>query len=744
MNFVHYISGLIEPFSHTPLFYTFCRQHQKKAKEKHRERELTRLAVQKFDELMRTREPAPDSYCGTQKLMKNIKPAKKKSDKEFSFLMEKIEEEVAKNIIQIYQLSPSKDEQRRLTIGENDLDVSKLEWLKVGELDTLSSIVVHSVYTVDSIKVLVILNEETRSKANVYNSADLDKAVMSTPLGKIVSESSFNSTGRVLAIQFCMNFGVIHFLRFGEDYLSARKFNELDLGILFGLDNDSFPFCLQPYSNFLWVFSDDRLRKMDYKKSILVETVNIEVGQMDLALNSTPDGKYLLATERSGRSFPVNTETGNVLDQLDLKTSEVHFFTVGSQLLLCQNDIEGRVHISTGETVPAQSETKVVEIGNESEEIHNKSQHTFPSTYIEWMFKMFPFNDKFSAQNQKTNFWFLDLTKDIKIQQSMTADVETVVAQLKRKQPSIMDSLIFHTNVSLKSLQDLSTFLINPLPLGNFMKTLVTAIPIQIARYRDGKLQVLNYNKPVAPDLNETVFEFAEKINFGFYESVLNSWKGSIKVVSSIGKSSTGKSCLLNHLTNSSFQVSRTEGCWMAIKEHDDCLFVILDFEGLGNFERSEQEDAMMCLFSSSISSLTIFKTSNSLDRSIVNTLNRASKQSKVLKNEGHQFRSKLAFVVSIVDDLFLPENIKDFKDNIEAIASRGECNFVQNLFSGDFDLATLSAFDSKEYYDDITKLRQIILSDVSPLFTENATLFLRTLKLILASLAIKNFNKTD
>ena len=91
-------------------------------------------------------------------------------------------------------------------------------------------------------------------------------------------------------------------------------------------------------------------------------------------------------------------------------------------------------------------------------------------------------------------------------------------------------------------------------------------------------------------------------------------------IVSSMGKQSTGKSYTLNHLTGSSFNIAGTrctDACWMSVKVDDDCLYVILDFEGLSSFERTDQDDMLLSLFNSALLSMTIFKTEHRLDRDV-------------------------------------------------------------------------------------------------------------------------------
>ena len=50
-----------------------------------------------------------------------------------------------------------------------------------------------------------------------------------------------------------------------------------------------------------------------------------------------------------------------------------------------------------------------------------------------------------------------------------------------------------------------------------------------------------------------------------------------------------------------------TDGVWLSLCPTAACLYLVLDFEGLGSFERSEQEDMLLSIFQAAISSLTIF-----------------------------------------------------------------------------------------------------------------------------------------
>ena len=83
-------------------------------------------------------------------------------------------------------------------------------------------------------------------------------------------------------------------------------------------------------------------------------------------------------------------------------------------------------------------------------------------------------------------------------------------------------------------------------------------------------------------------------ITFGIYDTVLSNWEGEIIVISFMGKQSSGKSYLLNHLSRPLLDVAAgrcTDGLWMTARAVEKLMYVMLDFEGLGSFEQTEQED---------------------------------------------------------------------------------------------------------------------------------------------------------
>jgi hypothetical protein len=144
-----------------------------------------------------------------------------------------------------------------------------------------------------------------------------------------------------------------------------------------------------------------------------------------------------------------------------------------------------------------------------------------------------------------------------------------------------------------------------------WMSTLLCLLPLQIARVEGGRLCALRDGQPIpAPPTAaqgtqalQTVGELSRMVRFGVLEWVLRQGRQwPLVVISAIGAQSTGKSYLLNHVGGAFFDVAGgrcTDGVWMSVRVREDgeggrVMEVLLDFEGLGSFERTEHEDMLL------------------------------------------------------------------------------------------------------------------------------------------------------
>ena len=752
--FIEFMGKLIKPFRRQPYFVAFCRLQQKVDKDEQKSRILTRQVVHRFDEICgQLQKSLEDNFEVSEERSRiiHIKKLKKAIEgKEFGFLRSTLKHVPAKNSIIFYQLTPVKEEQQRLALSNNNLDIRNVEFLLAGTLEVPDEVVLSASYVIDRTRILVILNDENGATCNVFSYSKMNQPFVKVSFGKTISESSFDSRSRILALHSCMDPGTIHLLRFNEDYCSFAKMKPMELSSTFGLEKENtFTFCIQPNSSFLWFFFEGRLRKMDLKKCKPILTVPIDTEDPNLVLRCTPDGGCLLATTNDGIAFPVMTDTGHVLDAREGVSTEVHLTTICNQSIAAQPDGSESLQISRVEVTGAQHETKLnkTELSNANElscsESSKHEEHWL--NYLYWMYTKFPCNDLLSPNSQRLNVWMLDLSENAQMKQKVSSELLTILQKLEQTHKPIKD-LVVHSEAFLDAITELHSFQQRPQQLGKLLKKLITFVPIQIARCQSNLFHILDKGQPVSLETVNIAFDLIDKINLGFYESIFNAWNGDIKVISSMGKQSTGKSYTLNHLTGSSFNIAGTrctDGCWMTVKEQDDCLYVILDFEGLGSFERTEQEDMLLSLFNSSISTITIFKTEKRLDRDIDKMFNKMNTGSDQLKGNAQVFRGKFVIVINDVAEQDVNDTPREFEEKISTIVTRSENNFIKKLYNGDFEIISFPAFESKAYYENVSNLLQIIKNELEPVFRSGPQ-FVGTLKLLMAKLAVNDFSPLD
>ncbi|CAG8595419.1 6107_t:CDS:2, partial [Scutellospora calospora] len=137
--------------------------------------------------------------------------------------------------------------------------------------------------------------------------------------------------------------------------------------------------------------------------------------------------------------------------------------------------------------------------------------------------------------------------------------------------------------------------------LGEWIIQLSVLLPIQIAVARNNLFTPLRdglSSEVEQADLEDGyarhVDAIAQNISFGWYEGIFKHFGNrQVKVVSSMGEQSCGKSYMLNHLVGTTFDGSAmrcTEGVWMSLVITKKFLYVALDFEGLKSLERTPQE----------------------------------------------------------------------------------------------------------------------------------------------------------
>ncbi|KAL4167153.1 hypothetical protein KRP22_012640 [Phytophthora ramorum] len=299
------------------------------------------------------------------------------------------------------------------------------------------------------------------------------------------------------------------------------------------------------------------------------------------------------------------------------------------------------------------------------------------------------------------------------------------------------------------------------------LTAIVSFVPVQICRAEDNMLRLLRDGQDAAGFTNADnssdssdpagteASEIAQSIRFGLLSPLLESWSGRCAVVTSMGKQSTGKSYFLNHLTGTTFAISGsrcTDGAWMSLRFLSaDILLVVLDFEGLGSFERSEQEDIFLSVLNASVSLFTVFRMESRFDKDIDGLFSRFQKGVPLIKNDSRLFRGFLYLSVKDV-------NMNDQQGVIDELAAKlntvfeasREQNFLTEMYAGQVVINCTPPFGTMEFYqsmenDAAKHLRALVaqVGDAAAGFRSGKD-FLDCLRLVLAKISILDWTSMD
>ncbi|KAH9005511.1 hypothetical protein EDB86DRAFT_2795794, partial [Lactarius hatsudake] len=280
---------------------------------------------------------------------------------------------------------------------------------------------------------------------------------------------------------------------------------------------------------------------------------------------------------------------------------------------------------------------------------------------------------------------------------------------------------------------------------GEWLADLLCLIPIQIAityenRFvplKDGVLSTELEKSLLGAEVNRIV----DSLSVGWYESIFQSYWASkpVKVVSSMGEQSVGKSFTLNHLLDTSFAGSAmrtTEGVWLSVSPTDDALVVALDFEGVHSLERSVQEDTLLVLFNTALSNLVLFRNNFALSRDIAGLFQSFQSSTSILDPASNPslFQSMLLVVIKAREHSALLLINHRFELRFQKIVeSERDSNFISRLHAGKLNIIPWPVIESEEFYQLFRKVKKIL--DKQPTSHHTAGGFLLTLKTLMAKL---------
>ncbi|KAH9039442.1 hypothetical protein EDB83DRAFT_2228401 [Lactarius deliciosus] len=280
---------------------------------------------------------------------------------------------------------------------------------------------------------------------------------------------------------------------------------------------------------------------------------------------------------------------------------------------------------------------------------------------------------------------------------------------------------------------------------GEWLADLLCLIPIHIAithenRFVPLKDGVLSAQLEISL-LGAEVNRIVDSLSIGWYESIFQSYWASkpVKVVSSMGEQSVGKSFTLNHLVDTSFAGSAmrtTEGVWLSVSPTDDALIVALDFEGVHSLERSAQEDTLLVLFNTAISNLVLFRNNFALSRDITGLFQSFQSSASILDPASNPslFQSTLLVIIKDVLDSDAVEVTKEFSLKFQKIVEdEQDSNFITRLHAGKLKIIPWPVIESKEFYKLFSKVKKTL--DQQPTSHHTAGEFLQRLKTLMAKL---------
>ncbi|TFY70646.1 hypothetical protein EVG20_g2356 [Dentipellis fragilis] len=283
------------------------------------------------------------------------------------------------------------------------------------------------------------------------------------------------------------------------------------------------------------------------------------------------------------------------------------------------------------------------------------------------------------------------------------------------------------------------------LRVGEWLVGLLCLIPIHIAVCRENRFIPLkdgvNSGDLERSLLGADVSRIVDKLSFGWYESIFQSYLASmpVKVVSSMGEQSVGKSFALNHLADTSFAGSAmrtTEGVWLSVTPTAKNLIVALDFEGVHSIERSAQEDTFLVLFNTAISNLVLFRNNFALSRDITGLFQSFQSSASILDPAANPslFQSTLLIIIKDVVDTDKSDITREFSLKIQRIVQEEQkSNFITRLHHGNLKIIPWPVIESAKFYLFFSKVRSLL--DDQPTTHRTAGEFLHTMKTLMAKL---------
>lgn len=269
-----------------------------------------------------------------------------------------------------------------------------------------------------------------------------------------------------------------------------------------------------------------------------------------------------------------------------------------------------------------------------------------------------------------------------------------------------------------------------------------TLVPLSNGEYQSDKFfKLLQHNEEGKSQINK----ICENIRFGHFEEFIRGWKGSISVVSMVGKQSSGKSYMLNRLFGTRFNVAGTrctDGIWMSMSflkssEDQKMLVIVLDCEGLFSIVRSTNEETKLCLALAAVSDVLIINQDLSYNRNLNELMSNLKDNSNKLSG-AQLFKGCMAFFVRDVVEKSFNDAQQEFESNMKTLCSVPN-NFVTQIFGGRVINCLFPYFELKSFDRFVKKSKATCAEQLVKTLSRwgSGEDFLFSLKIVLSQLMI-------
>ncbi|PKK70959.1 hypothetical protein RhiirC2_443579 [Rhizophagus irregularis] len=290
--------------------------------------------------------------------------------------------------------------------------------------------------------------------------------------------------------------------------------------------------------------------------------------------------------------------------------------------------------------------------------------------------------------------------------------------------------------------------------LGEWIIQLCCLIPIQIAVARNNLFQPLkdglssdeNHLIELGDDRRHVEI-ISKNISFGWYEGIFKHFSNKkVKIISSMGEQSCGKSFMLNHLVGTTFDGSAmrcTEGVWMSLVNTKECIYVALDFEGLRSLERTPQEDMFLTLFNTVVSNLILYKNQYTINRDASKMFQKFQDGVKLFESDPNIFQARLCIIIKDVPETDKNGITKEFQLKLDKlVAEEGGDNFITKMYGGGLNIIAWPVFHDVAWFKKLSNIKNKL--DKQETKYENAKTFLQNTKLIMAKLKICDWSSLN